>query len=94
MEEAAAQERVGQLFLIVRRDNDDRPVLCLDGLTGFIDEELHAVQLDQKVIRELDVGLVDLVDQQHHLLIGGKRLPELAALDVLADVLDLAITQL
>ena len=94
MEKAAAQERVGQLFLIVRSDNDDRPVLCLDRLTGFVDEELHAIQLDQQIIGELDVGLVDLVDQQHHLLIGGKRLPELAALDVLADVLDLAITQL
>ena len=94
MEEAATQERVGQLFLIVRRDNDDRPVLCLDRLTGFVNEELHAVQLDEKIIRELDVSLVDLVDQQHNLLIGGKRFPELAALDVLAYVLNLAVPQL
>ncbi len=54
----------------------------------LVDVELHAVELAQQVVGKLDVGLVDLVDQQHHLLIGIKRLPQLAALDVVADVVD------
>ena len=43
---------------------------------------------------KLDVGLVDLVDQQHGLLVGGERLPQLAALDVVADVLEARIAEL
>ena len=31
----------------------------------LVDVELHAVELLQQVVGELDVGLVDLVDQQH-----------------------------
>ena len=40
----------------------------LDELAGLVDVELHAVELSQKIIRELDVGLVDLVDQEHRRL--------------------------
>jgi hypothetical protein len=48
-------------------------------LAGLVDVELHAVELLQEVVRELDVGLVDLVDQQHR---GARRerFPQLAAL--------------
>ena len=70
VEEAAAQERVGQLLLVVRGDEDERPVLRLDQLARLVDVELHPVDLAQQVVRELDVGLVDLVDQQHHRLVG------------------------
>ena len=38
---------------------------ALDRLAGLVDVELHAIELQQQVVRELDVGLVDLVDQQH-----------------------------
>ena len=67
MEEAAAQERVRQLLLVVARDHDDRALTRLDELARLVDEELHPVELEQQVVRELDVGLVDLVDQQHGL---------------------------
>jgi hypothetical protein len=39
--------------------------------------EFHAVEFLQQVVGELDVGLVDLVDQQHGAW-GGEGLPQLA----------------
>ena len=33
--------------------------------------EAHAVELVQEIVGELEVGLVDLVDEQHHALVGG-----------------------
>ena len=69
VEEAAAQEGVGQLLLVVGGDDDDRAVPGLDGLVRLVDVELHAVELLQQVVGELDVGLVDLVDQQHGALV-------------------------
>ena len=36
----------------------------LDGLVGLVDVEFHPIEFLQEVVRELDVGLVDLVDQQ------------------------------
>jgi len=61
-ERAAAQERVRQLLLVVGGDDHDRASPRLDGLAGLVDEELHAVEFLQQVVRKLDVGLVDLVD--------------------------------
>ena len=58
----------------------------LHRLAGLVDEELHAIEFLQQIVRELDVGLVDLVDQQHRPLVGDEGLPQLAALDVVADV--------
>ena len=94
VEEAAAQERVRQFLFVVGGDDHDRPAPGVDGFAGLVDEELHAVEFLQKIVRELDVGLVDLVDQQHRPLVGGERIPQLAALDVVADVLDAGIAQL
>ena len=64
VEEAAAQEGVGQLLLVVRGDDDDRPLHRRDRLLGLVDVELHPIELLEEVVREFDVGLVDLVDQQ------------------------------
>lgn len=44
-------------------DDDDRPLLRDDLLAGLDDLEAHAVDLVQKIVRELEVGFVDLVDQ-------------------------------
>ena len=90
VEHAAAQERVGQLLLVVRRDDDDRPLLRDDLVAGLVDAEAHRVELVQQVVRELDVGLVDLVDQQHDARRRRERLAERAELDVLRDVADVA----
>jgi hypothetical protein len=86
VEEAAAQKGVGQFFLVVAGDEHHRPVLGLDQLARLVDIELHAVQLAQQVVREFDVGLVDLVDQQRHRLVAGEGLPQHALDDVVADV--------
>src|SRR5215470_13065824 len=64
VEEAAAQESVGQLFLVVGGDHDDRPLARLHHFLRLVDVELHAIELEQEVVGELDVSLVDLVDQQ------------------------------
>jgi len=40
----------------------------------------------KQVVGEFDVGLVDLVDQQHHRLLGAEGLPQHALDDVVADV--------
>src|SRR5262249_25696087 len=48
----------------------------------------------QQVIGKLDVGLVDLIDQQHGALAHGERLPQLALADVVADVGDARVTKL
>ncbi|MNQ71277.1 hypothetical protein D3C85_859400 [compost metagenome] len=94
MEEAAAQEGVRQLLLVVRGDDDDRALLGLDGLVGLVNVELHLVEFLQQVVGELDVGLVDLVDQQDDPLFGLEGLPQLAFLDVVANVVDLVGIQL
>ena len=86
VKEAAAQERVRQLFLVVGRDDHDRPPPGLHRLAGFVDEELHAVELEQKIVGKLDIGLVDLVDQEDRPLLRNERVPHLAALDVVTDV--------
>ena len=53
---------------------------------GLRDVELHPVQLPQQVVGELQIGLVDLVDEQDHLVVGGECLAQLAQLDILLDV--------
>ncbi|MCY1228331.1 hypothetical protein D9M72_406400 [compost metagenome] len=94
MEEAAAQEGVGQLLLVVRGDDHQRAMLRLDQFARLVDIELHAVEFAQQVVGEFDVGLVDLVDQQHDLLVGVKGLPQHALDDVVADVVDAVVAQL
>ena len=94
MEEAAAQEGVGQFLFVVGGDDHHRPVLRRNGLAGLVDEELHAVEFEQQIVGELDVGLVDLVDQHDGLLVGLERVPQLAADDVIADVVHARIAEL
>jgi hypothetical protein len=86
VEEAPAQERVGKLLLVVRRDHHDGALARLHQLAGLVDVELHAIDLEQEIVRKLDVRLVDLVDEKHRPGIRREGVPELAALDVVADV--------
>ena len=62
-------------------------------LVELVDMEGHLVELVQKVVRELDVRLVYLVDEEHHLLVRGKRLAELTQLDILPDVGDVLVLE-
>ena len=66
----------------------------LHRLAGLVDVELHLVEFEQEIVGELDVGLVDLVDQQHRPLGRGERLPQLAAPDVVGDVGDARVAEL
>ena len=84
VKETAAQERVRQFFFIVARYDDDRPVIRRDELLCLVNVEFHAVEFLQQVVRKLDVRLVDLVDQQHRLLVRLECFPDLSALDVVA----------
>src|SRR5579863_8926585 len=86
VKEAAAQEGVGQLLLVVGRDDDDRPQARLDRLSGLVDVKLHLVELEQEIVGELDVRLVDLVDQEHWTNGRGERLPQLAAANIVGDL--------
>ena len=94
VEEAAAQERVRQFLLVVRGDHHDRAQARLDVLAGLVDEEFHAIEFEQQIVREFDVGLVDLVDQQHRALVVGEGFPQFAALDVVGDVGDPGVAEL
>src|SRR6266705_1992650 len=94
MEEAAPQEGVGQLLFVVRGDEHDRALLGFDQLLRLVDEELHAVELAQEVVRKLDVGLVDLVDEEHDRRLGGERLPQHSAHYVVADLVHARVAEL
>src|SRR5271154_7421544 len=82
VEEAAAQKGVRQFLFVVGGDHDDRPAPGMDCFAGLVDEELHAIELQQQIVGKFDIGLVDLVDQQHRPLVGDKCVPKFAALDV------------
>ena len=94
VEEAATQEGVGQFLLIVRRDDDDRAILGRDRLASLIHMERHAIEFLQQVVGKFDVGLVDLVDQQHGQGRGGECLPQLAFADIVGNVVDALVAQL
>ena len=70
------------------------PLFGPHGLAGLVDVELHPVEFEQEVVRKLDIGLVDLVDQEHRPLGRREGLPQLAAFDVVADIRDARIAEL
>ncbi|MCY1169811.1 hypothetical protein D9M73_98610 [compost metagenome] len=94
VKEATAQEGVGQFLLVIAGDDDDRALDCADGFPRFVNMEFHAIEFLQQIVGEFDVGLVDLVDQQHRRLGARERLPQFAATDVIGDVVDALVAQL
>jgi hypothetical protein len=76
MKEAAAQESVGELLLVVGRDYDQRTMSRPDRPVRLVDVKLHPVELVQQVVREFDVGLVDFVDQDDCRSFAFERLPQ------------------
>ena len=66
----------------------------VDRLLRLVDVELHPVELLQQIVRELDVRLVDLVDEEHRTRLGGEGFPELALDDVVVDVVDPVVAEL
>src|SRR5712691_4662828 len=94
VEKTASEKGVGQLFFVVRGDEDDGALCRLDEFLGLIDEKLHAVELAQEVVGKLDVGLVDFVDEEHDRRLGSERLPQHAFDDVVADLVHARIAEL
>jgi hypothetical protein len=78
VEHAAAQESVGQLLLVIGRDHHYGALLGHDLITRLRNEEAHAIEFVQKIVGELEVRLVHLVDQQDRALLRRKRLPKRA----------------
>ncbi len=63
-------------------------------LLGLVDIEFHAIEFLQQIVGKLDIGLIDLVDQQDDRLLAGEGLPQFAADDVVADVMHFGFAQL
>ncbi|KIT74387.1 hypothetical protein QP62_00035, partial [Staphylococcus aureus] len=59
-----------------------------------VDVEFHPIELLEQVVRKLDIGLVDLVDQQHRQFGRSERLPQLALADIVGDLVDARIAEL
>ncbi len=94
VEEAPAQEGVGQFLLVVGGDDHDGPDLGADRLAGLVDIELHPVEFLQEIVGKLDIGFVDFVDQQDRALGCVERLPQLALADIVLHVVNAVIAQL
>ena len=88
VEEATAQKSVGQFFLVVGRDEHQRPVFRFDELARLVAIKLHAVDLAQQVVRELDIGFINLINQQGNGLLSRKSLPKHALDDVVLNIFD------
>ena len=69
-----------------------RSLATISSPVSMIDEA-HAIELVEQVVRELEVGLVDLVDEEHDALRRRERAAERAELDVVADVLHVAVAE-
>jgi hypothetical protein len=94
VEETAAQECVRQFLFVVAGDDDDRPMRGANQRLRLVDVELHAIELAQQVVRELDIGLVDLVDQQHGLPLAFECEPQHAWHDIVGNVLNTLVAEL
>ena len=94
MENASAQERIGQFLFRVGCDDDNRSLFCFDGFLGFRDVEFHFVQFPQKVIGEFQIGLVDLVDQEDHLFVAVEGFPQFAQFYVFCDIVNAFVAEL
>ena len=94
MEDAAAQEGIGQLLLRIGGDNHDGALLCLNGFLCFGDIKFHFIQFPQKVVGKFQIGFIDFVNQQNDLLVAVERFAKLAKLDIFADIIHALIAEL
>ena len=69
MEETTTKKCVRQFLFVVRGDHNNRALFRLDPLLRFVNVEAHPVELLQKVIREFDIGFVDLIDEKNRKLL-------------------------
>ena len=67
---------------------DEQVVLLIDEV------DKADLEFPNDLLWELEVCFVDLVDQQHDLLVGGERLAEFAELDILCDIVHAGCAEL
>ena len=72
MAEAAPQEGIGELALGIRGQQDHRPDPRPDDLVHLADGELAILQHVEQVVLHVGLGLVDLVEQEHHPLVAAE----------------------
>ncbi|MPM29981.1 hypothetical protein SDC9_76523 [bioreactor metagenome] len=65
-----------------------------DSFLRLRDIKLHAVQLPQKVVGKFQIGLVDFVNQQDHLLPGSEGLSHFPQLNIFPNVVHTALPKL
>ena len=94
MKEAAAQEGVRQFFLIIGGDDNQRACLGLNGFAGLVNKKFHPGEILEQVIGELDVGLINLINQQNDAPFMGKSFPEFAAVNIVFNIFDAFIPEL
>ncbi len=94
MKDTSAQESIRQLLLRIGSNDNDGPVLRLHRSLRLMNVEFHLIQLPEKIVGEFQIRLVDLVDQQNHLLLGLKSLSQLAQLDITRDIIDPFLAEL
>ena len=67
---------------------------CLDGVACFVDEKLHLIEFLKQIVWKLNVGLVDLINQQDDFFASFKGFPKFAFLNVVGHVMDFVLAQL
>ncbi len=60
----------------------------------LVDIEFHAIQFTQQIVGKFDIGLVDLIDQEHRPLGALKRFPDRALLDVVRNIMHAGVAEL
>ena len=94
MKKAASEKCVRQFFFIVRGDDHQRAGFCPHLLLRLIDKKFHPIQFQQQIVRKLDVGFINFINQQDHLFVSFKGLPHFTANDVVANVMNFIIAKL
>ena len=87
------QEGVGEFLFGVRGDDDNRTMLRDDALIGLEYVKIHLIEFVKQIVGKLDVGLVNFVDEQHHLFVCSKRLSQTSESDIAFNVRHLAIAK-
>src|SRR3990167_6270275 len=94
VEEASPEEGVRQLLLVIGRDNYNGTLFCAYGFPELVTVELHPVELQKQVVRKFYIGLVYLVYEQHHLIIGFECLPQLPLFYIIGNVVNPCVPEL
>ena len=94
VEDAPAQEGIRQFLFRVGCDDDDGALLGLHRPARFRNIEFHLIQFPQQIVGKFQIGFIDLVNQQDHLLFTGECLAQLSQLHVLLQIVHAAYAHL